>query len=177
DRSTSGGFAGVDAATQMMVSNDSHFSGAVWEPYSANKAWTLDNGEGWRNVYVKTRDKFNRTLTVSDSIYLGANLPLNELGPAQMATTQSQVTLYGLNGGSLPQAQFSPGWLADDTNGTFKKWWGNGESVSDSAAWGGTAYRLFPGNGESFAWVYDTGFVKDTPMVAYFRLKVNDNTS
>ncbi|MFZ1395796.1 MAG: hypothetical protein WAS33_02810, partial [Candidatus Promineifilaceae bacterium] len=31
--------------------------------------------------------------------------------------------------------------------------------------------------GESFAWVYDTGFIKETPLVAYFRLKVNDNSS
>ena len=177
DRSSGGGFEGLGAAAQMMVSNDAHFSGAVWEPYAANKAWTLANGEGWRAVYVKTRDLFNRTLTVSDRIYLGANLPLNELGPAQMSTTQSQITLYSLNGGSLPQAQFSLGWLADDTNDSFNKWWGNGERVNDATAWGGTAYRLYPGNGESFAWVYDTNFVKDTPFVAYFRLKVNDNTS
>jgi len=94
-----------------------------------------------------------------------------------MSTTQSQVTLYNVDGGTLPQVQFSPGWLADDTFGTFTKWWGNGESVSDPAAWGGTAYRLYPGDGESFAWVWDTTFIKDTPLVAYFRLKVNDNTS
>ena len=177
DRSPSGGFAGLGAATQMMVSNNADFSGAAWEPYSANKAWTLEGGSGWRDVYVKTRDNFNRSLTVSDTIYLGANVPLNELGPSQMSTTHSQVTLYNLNGGPLPQAQFSPGWLADDTLDTFTKWWGNGERVNDAAAWGGTAYRLYPGDGESFAWVYDTAFIKDTPLVAYFRLKVNNNTS
>jgi uncharacterized protein YkwD len=177
DRSTSGGFAGLSTATQMMVSNNVCFPGATWEPYTANKSWTLANGDGWREVFVKTRDKFNRSLTVSDTIYLGANLPLNELGAAQMSTTKSQVMIYNLNGGTLPQVQFSPGWLADDTSGTFNKWWGNGERVNDAAAWGGTAYRLYPGDGESFAWVYDTTFIKDTPMVAYFRLKVNNNTS
>jgi cysteine-rich secretory family protein len=177
DRSTGGGFAGLGSATEMMVSNDLYFSGATWEPYSSNRAWTLDGGQGWRDVYVKTRDKFNRSLTVSDTIYSGASVPQNELGPAQMASTQSQVTLYGLNGGALPQAQFSPGWMADDTQASFKKWWGNGERINDAAAWGGTAYLLYPGNGESFAWVDDWKFVKDTPLVAYFRLKVNDNTS
>ena len=177
DRSTSGGFAGLGTTTQMMVSNNPYFFGAAWGSYNANMVWALDSGQGWRDVYVKTRDKFNRSLTVSDTIYLGANVPLNELGPAQMSTTQSQVTLYNLHGGALPQAQFSPGWLADDTDGTFKNWWGNGERINDAAAWGGTAYRLYPGNGESFAWVYDTAFIKDTPLVAYFRLKVNDNTS
>jgi len=177
DRATNGGFAGLGAATQMMISNDVCFTGAEWEPYAANKAWTLNSSQGWRSVYVKTRDVFSRTLTVSDTIYLGANVPLNELSAAQFSTTQSQVTLYNLNGSGLSQAQFSLGWLADDTFGTFNKWWGNGERVSDVAAWGGTAYRLYPGDGESFAWVWDTTFIKDTPMMAYFRLKINDNTS
>lgn len=177
DRSSAGGFAGLGAAAQMMVSNDPCFASATWELYTANKAWTLTNEQGWRSVYVKTRDIFSRTLTVSDTIYLGADVPLNELGAAQMSTTQSQVTLYGLNGDGLPQAQFGLGWLADDTFETFTHWWGNGERVDDAAAWGGTAYRLYPGDGESFAWVWDTTFIKDTPLVAYFRLKVNSNTS
>jgi uncharacterized protein YkwD len=177
DRAPGTGFDGLDHATEMMVSNNPQFSGASWEPFNPNRAWTLASGEGWREVYVKTRDRFNRTLTVSDSIYLGANIPLHELGAAQMSTTQSQVTLYNLNGGALPQVQFSPGWLADDSDDSFSTLWGNGERVSDAAAWGGTAHRLFPGSGESSAWVYDWTFIKDVPLVAYFRLKVNDNTS
>jgi uncharacterized protein YkwD len=177
DRSTGGGFISLGAATQMMVSNNPYFYNAAWEPYSANKAWTLTSGVGWREVYVKTRDKFDRKLTVSDTIYLGGNAPLDELGATQMATTKSNVTIYDLDDGLFPQVQFSLGWLADDTNGTFTKWWGNGERINDTLAWGGTTYRLYPGNGESFAWVWDTEFIKDTPLIAYFRLKVNDNTS
>jgi hypothetical protein len=137
----------------------------------------LEDGQGWRSVYVKTRDVFNRTMTVSDTIYVGVDVPLDELGDAQMSTTQPWVTLYGLDGSGLPLVQLSPGWLADDTFGTFTHWWGNGERVNDGAAWGGTAYKLTPGDGESFAWVYDTTFIKDVPLVAYFRLKVNANTS
>jgi uncharacterized protein YkwD len=177
DRSATGGFAGQSAATQMMIASDACFTNAAWEPYAANKAWTLTGGQGWRSVYVKTKDAFNRTLTAADAIYLGAGLPLDELGAAQMSDTRPQVTLYNVNGGTLPQVQFSLGWLADDTYATFSKYWGNGERVNDAAAWGGTAYRLYPGDGESFAWVYDTSFIKNTPMVAYFRLKVSDNTS
>ena len=177
DRSIGGGFTGLSASAQMMISNNASFDGATWEPYNASKAWLLTSGTGWREVYVKTRDNFNRSLTVSDTIYVGANMPLNELGPAQMSTRQSQVTLYNLNGGTLPQAQFSPGWLADDTYETFSHLGGNGEPVNDSTAWGGTAYRLYPGAGESSAWVWDTTFIKDIPLVAYVRLKVNDNTS
>lgn len=177
DRSSAGGFAGLGAAEQMMVSNDPCFSGAVWEPYIADKAWTLSSGQGWQSVYVKTRDRYNRTLTVSDTIYVGADVPLSELGAVQMSTTQSQVTLHDLDGGGLPQAQFSLGWLADDTFVTFGLLWGNGERVDDEMAWGGTAYRLYPGSGESSAWVWDTTFFKDTPLMAYVRLKVNNNKS
>lgn len=177
DRSESGGFAGLSAATQMMVSNDACFTDATWEAYSARRSWVLASGQGWRSVYVQTRDVFSRTMTVSDTIHLGVNVPLNELGAAQMSTTQDQVTLYSLDNQNWAQVHFSLGWLADDTNETFKKWWGNGESVNDPKAWGGTAYRLDPGNGESFAWVYDTTFYKSIPMTAYFRLKVGDNTS
>jgi uncharacterized protein YkwD len=177
DRLAGAGFAGLGPATDMMVSNNALFDGAIWEPYNAHKTWALPNGTGWREVYVKTRDVFNRTLTASDTIYLGSGAPLNELGEMQMSTTQSKVILYDLYGGALPLAQFSPGWLADDTFGTFEKNWGNGERLNDPGAWGGTAYRLYAGDGESFAWVWDTTFITHTPFVAYFRLKVNDNSS
>jgi hypothetical protein len=161
----------------MIVSNDQCFTNAIWEPYTAEKSWTLSSGNGWKSVYVRTRDDFGRTISVADSIYLGANVPLDEIGPEQMSTTEPQVTLYDLDQGSWPRVQFSLGWLADDSNDTFTKWWGNGEPANDVAAWGGTAYRLYPGEGESFAWVYDTGFIRETPLVAYFRLKVNANSS
>jgi uncharacterized protein YkwD len=179
NRSTSGGFTSLGApVTQMMVSNSPDFAGAAWETYNANKAWTVTGGTGWRNVYVKTRDRFNRTQTLSDTIYLGATVPLNELSSAQMSTTQSQVTLYNLYGGPLPQVQFSPGWLGDDNSAAFTHWWGNGVRVNDAAAWGGTAFRFYPGTGESFAWMSEWRFpIANVPLVAYFRLKVNNNTS
>lgn len=173
----SGGFAGMGAAADMMLSNDACFAGAAWEPYNANKVWNLTAGEGWRTVYAKTRDTQGRTTTAGDKIFLGANVPLNQIGDAQMSTTQSQVTLYNLDGGAFNQAQFSLEWMADDTFDTFNLWWGNGGRVNDTAAWGGTAFRLQPGNGESFAWVWTTDFVKDVPLVAYFRLKVNNNSA
>jgi hypothetical protein len=160
DRESGGGFAGLSSAAQMQISNEACFTGATWKSYTAEKPWTLNSGSGWRSAYVKTRDAFSRTVTVSDTIYLGANVPPDQIGAAQMSTTSDRVTLCGLNTVGLPQVQFSLGWLADDGFGTFTKWWGNGERVTYPAAWGGTAYRLFPGDGESFAWVYDTGFIK-----------------
>jgi len=177
NREPGGGFAGMGPAVHMMVGHDPCFTHATWEPYTAEKTWTLEPGEGWRTVYVKTRDVLNRTMVVSDTIYLGHRAPLEELGPAQMSMTQGQVALYNLDGGGLPYAQFSLGWLADDTFETFTHWWGDGERVSDPDAWGGSAFRLRAGGGESFAWVWTTEFIRDVPLMAYFRLKVSGNTS
>jgi hypothetical protein len=114
---------------------------------------------------------------VSDTIYLGAEAPQEELGLHLASTARERVTLWGLDGGAqpLPYVQFSPNWFADDTLGTFTLWWGNGERVDDAAAQGGTAFRMRPGDGESFAWVWSTSFFKEVPLVAYFRLKVSDN--
>lgn len=177
DRTSGGGFAGLGPATQMMVSNNRCFDGASWEPYSAQKAWTLTTGMGWRTVYVKTEDSLGRTSTVSDTIYLGSNLPVSELSLEQASSRQDTVTIYDLDGGGLNQMQFSQNWAADDTFVTFGLNWGNGVRVNDTAALGGTAFRLYPGNGESNAWVWTTEFIKSTPMVAYVRLKVNNNSS
>ncbi len=163
--------------SEMMVANDVCFTGASWETYAAEKTWTLESGAGWRTVYVKTQDAVGRTTTVSDTIYLGESVPLDELGLHLASSTTDQVPLQGLDGGSLPYVQFSQNWFADDTFDTFGLWWGNGERVNDPAALGGTAFRLRPGDGESFAWVWTTEFFEDTPLVAYFRLKVSDNTS
>ncbi len=168
---------GIGSAVDMMIANTPTFAGSVWEPYSAEKVWHLLPGEGWKTVYVKMRDRFNRTITVNDTIYLGTNIPSNELGDAQASTTRSQVTISQFDSTGLPLLQLSPNWLVDDLFATFKLHWGNGEQIRDATAIGGTAFRLYPGNGESYAWVWTTNFIKDVPLVAYFRLKINANTS
>lgn len=177
NRQAGGGFREFSPATEMMVGKDRCFTGASWEPYQNEKIFTLDPGTGWRSVYVRTRDTLGRTMTVSDTIYLGADLPTGELGYAQMSTTTDRVTLYNLNGGGLPQVQFSLDWRVDNTFSTFGKNWGNGETINDAAAWGGSAYRMFDGDGETMAWVWTTEFIRDTPFVAYVRLKVSNNSS
>jgi hypothetical protein len=177
DRLPGGGFAELGPATEMLIGNDRCLIDASWVPYSAHKAWMLESGEGWREVYVQTRDSLGRTVTVSDTIYLGANLPLPELDLLQASSTRDTVTLYDLDGAGLPLVQLSLNWIVDDTFSTFDLNWGNGERVNDAAALGGTAFRLYPGAGDSYAWVWTTQFVKETPLVAYVRLKVSDNSS
>ena len=178
DRPSGGGFKGMGPASHMLVGNDICFTGSTWEPYATEKPWSLAPGAGWREVYVKTRDTLNRTMIVSDAIYLGASVPLQELGYAQMSTTGDSVTIYDLNGGWLPGMQFSLGWAVDHTFCTFGLLRGTGHAVADSDAWGGAAYRLtYTSASESAAWVWTTDFVKATPMTGYVRLKVGDNTS
>ncbi len=174
----SGGLTDIGPAVNMMVSNNACFIGASWQPYQTEPNWTLPSGDGWKTVYSRLRDGLGRTLTASDSIYLGANLPTSELSFNQLSQNSSQMTLYNLNGNGLPKAQFSLGWIGDDQNSNFNKWWGNGERVIDSAATGGTAYRMFPGNGETMAWIAQWGFLPgNNNFVAYFRLKTNNNST
>jgi hypothetical protein len=176
-RESGNGFSGVGPAVDMMLANNGCFTGATWEPYTPEKSWTLDLGTGWRTVYAKTRDALGRTSVVSDTIYLGPDLPLDELSLRLASATHDQVTVYGLDGGGLPYFQLSQNWFADDSNDNFSLLWGNGESVNDPQALGGTAFRLRPGDGESYAWVWTTEFFKDRPFVAYFRLKTDDNSA
>ena len=177
DRAAGGGFAEMGPATEMRISNEPCFRNAMWEPFSDERAWQLENGQGWRDVYVQTRDSLNRTVTVSDTVYMGSSAPPGEVSLAQAATTQDEITLYDLDSNGLPFAQLSLDWVVDDTYATFALNWGNGGRVNDPDAAGGTAFRLQPGGGEAYAWVWTTEFIKDTPFVAYARLKVSDNSS
>jgi hypothetical protein len=94
----------------------------------------LEPGTGWRTVYVKTRDAVGRSTVVSDTVYRGANVALDELSLAQAASTTDRVTAYNLDGGNRPYVQLSQNWFADDAFDTFNLWWGNGERVNDVAA-------------------------------------------
>lgn len=172
-----GDIIGMGAAVEMMISNNPTFPGAVWEPYTAEKGWILEPGEGWRTVYVKTRDRLGRTVTVSDTIYLGENLPREELSDALMSTTRPEVTISGTDQSGWSHVQFSPGWLADNTFPNFSLLWGSGETVADEMAAGGSAFRLNAGAGEARSWIWTTTFPQDIPLVAYFRIKTSDNAA
>ncbi len=171
-------FTALRPATAMMIASNPCFIGASWQPFTTETRYRLPEGEGWRTVYVKTRDAVGATQVVSDTIYLGAQLPAAELS-ATLSDRQPAVTLSGLSHPSFTQAQFSLGWLVDETYPTFRLLWGAGGRVTDTAAWGGYAFRLGLANMESSAWVYEyrPTMLADQPLVAYVRLKIADNTS
>jgi hypothetical protein len=114
----------------------------------------------WR----ESNRRIGATLASGQGIYLGTDVPLHELDLGQAGNTWPSVTPYDLDGGDLPLVQMSLNWAVDDTFGTFGRKWGNGERVHDGDALGGTALRLRPGAGESYAWVWTTEFIKETPL-------------
>jgi uncharacterized protein YkwD len=88
---------GTGWANEIMLSNSADFSGASWEPFTAERQWTLACDNGAKTVYAKIR---NATDTahgpVSDTITLAAT------DPYHLAVSNSAVTfLYGQDTGQL----------------------------------------------------------------------------
>lgn len=68
--------------TQIMISENSDFSGASWETYSAEKSFTLSSGDGTKTVYVKFGNgDGGQTSVVSDSIILDTTAPTTSISP------------------------------------------------------------------------------------------------
>jgi hypothetical protein len=176
DQDTGSGWSGVGPTLEMMIANSPDFAGAAWEPYVAEKEWTLAAGEGWRTVYVKTRDRLGQITIVHDSIYLGNRAADNQLALEYATQVDEGFTLRGLPGGHT-HVQFSLNWMADDGDEHFELLEGQGERINDPAAIGSSAFRLTGGSGTSFAWSWNSSPFGKAPAVAYFRLKAADNRS
>ncbi len=176
DQDTGDGWAGVGPTLEMMISNSPDFAGAQWESYVTEKDWTLDAGEGWRTVYVKSRDRLGQVTVVHDSIYLGSTVPDNALSLDYATHVDDGFTLSGLPGG-YTHIQFSLNWLADNSDDNFQLLDGQGERVNDAAAVGGGAFRLIGGSGSALAWSWASSPFGKVPAVAYFRLKIGSNSS
>lgn len=56
------------SASQMMVSENSDFSGASWETYASPKSFLLSSGFATKTVYVKIKNANGESTTRSDSI-------------------------------------------------------------------------------------------------------------
>lgn len=166
------GFTGQGESVAMMIANDPAFTGATWQPYAAEVDWTLASGDGWKTVYVKTRDALGRTVVVHDTIYLGAAMPLSELsfdGASQFGTG---FRLQRIEAAGWPQVQFSMDWVGDDSDPNFTA--SGATRVGDALAVGGAAMRL-PRGGTATIWT--GGYLAARPGVAYFRAKVSDRSS
>jgi len=171
------GFTGLGASVEMMVANDPNFAGAVWQTYQAEIDWVLAPGDGWKSVYVKTRDALGRTALAFDTIYLGSDLPTNQLSFDGASQVGNGFNLARIEAGNWPKVQFSMGWVGDNSDPTFAISGGLAQTLDDTAAVGGTYTRLQPGSNPTIANVWSSGHLAASPGVAYFRVKVGDNTS
>lgn len=85
-------------ATQMMISNEPSFLNSTWIPYVNNLDWTLPDGEGKKNIYIKFKSSTGSTSsTIMSSVTLikstifdptpdmsyTFNTPLNNKSPLQ----------------------------------------------------------------------------------------------
>jgi hypothetical protein len=87
---------------EMQISNDGGFTGAVWEPYSANKAWQITryrNQEITRLVYVRFRDvDGNVSSLYLDDIILDLDAPHGHVSVAGQGTLLELAATDDLSG-------------------------------------------------------------------------------
>lgn len=168
------GLRGMGPAIEMMVANDPDFTNAQWEPYTTEKSWQLYEGEGWRSVYVKTRDAQGRSVTVFDSIYLGTSIPTADLNLQQACSFRQRIAIDSLDRTGWPQVQLSLNWQGDNTDTTFQDTNKIGQTVTDADAIGQSAYLMNAGDNAGHVRYWTTSFHKDVPLVAYFRIKASN---
>jgi hypothetical protein len=65
----------LTGVTGMMVSNDPTFQGLEWTDPMTIMNWTLEEGSGTRNVYIRIRDAVGWASDLSDSIILDMDPP------------------------------------------------------------------------------------------------------
>ena len=98
---------GATGASKMMISNDSTFTGELWENYLTSKNWTLISGNGVKTVYAKFKDTAGNVSTaVSDTITLGSVVipaPATPPSPTPTSTTYNFGTTT-LKNGSVGEA-------------------------------------------------------------------------
>ncbi|MEM1137274.1 MAG: hypothetical protein AAGI07_15655, partial [Bacteroidota bacterium] len=87
----------AEGASEMMVSNSSHFRTAKWAPYKEKLNWTLLGGDGTKVVYVKFRDEArNESGVASATIRLDTQPPIPQyikINGGKTSTTETRVTL------------------------------------------------------------------------------------
>jgi predicted GH43/DUF377 family glycosyl hydrolase len=69
----------VSGIKDIALSNTEDFLGAAWQPYSETVTWTLSEGNGLKQVWVRFRDNAGNTVTHSDKIFLRDTRPTGTL--------------------------------------------------------------------------------------------------
>ncbi|OGY59409.1 MAG: hypothetical protein A3F24_00940 [Candidatus Colwellbacteria bacterium RIFCSPHIGHO2_12_FULL_44_17] len=84
---------GATGASDVLLSNDSNFTGAVWIVYGTSKSWMLSSSNGVKTVYAKFRDNAgNVSAVISDTITLDPTASTSETAAQTTTTTPSTTT-------------------------------------------------------------------------------------
>jgi hypothetical protein len=72
----------ISGVTEMRISNRADFEGAVWEPYSTTKLWTLaPNAANQATVFVEFKDAAGNVSDIAHETFtVDADLPTDQLG-------------------------------------------------------------------------------------------------
>jgi uncharacterized protein YkwD len=161
----------------MKVSNLPTLAGAQWEPFAARRSWTLSPGTGWKSVWVVTRDAVGRTTLLTDRIYLGTSLPLEELSLEQASNIGSvfAINAWPVTGQGASGVRLSMGWVLDGAPPALTVYRGLSQLIPSADAIGGSELRLIGGSREGYARGVMSGIPAGRILTAYFRLKVNDS--
>lgn len=165
--------APLSPAVQMKIANEPTFESAAWEPFAAEKQWTLEGGTGWRTVHVLTRDGLGRTRLLTDTIFLGDSVPKEQISLDQATNIGSAFAISALPAAASGAIRLSLGWQLD--NPAFPVYRGPNLVIGDPAAVGGSALLLVGDEQESIARAESYELPVDRMLTAYLRLKVSDN--
>ncbi|MBF0442607.1 MAG: carboxypeptidase regulatory-like domain-containing protein [Oligoflexales bacterium] len=132
-------------AQDMMICNDSTFTGCSWETFSETKSWTLTDGDGAKTVYAKIRDKWGyESAVLSYAIILDMTAPTSTSvsinGGASSIPTKNTILTLSATGASQMYITNTSGCSSEgswETYATSKSW-----RLSPSAGTG-TVYAKF----------------------------------
>ena len=159
-------------AVAMKIANDPGFAGAQWEAVTTERAWQLAPGNGWRTVYVLTRDALGRTTLVTDTIFVGAEAPREEISLDQASNIGAAYRITTLPAGMEAELRLSQGWVMEDTDPGFEVLFGSSAVIDDADAVGGRATVLYAGYREGLARGATNELPLDRLLTAFFRLKI-----
>ncbi|MBU4579911.1 fibronectin type III domain-containing protein [Patescibacteria group bacterium] len=91
---------GATNAAKMTISNNSNFTGAVWEAYATSKAWTLTSGDGTKTVYIKFQDIYGvATAAISDAITLDTSIIIPSYSDGALLKSATEEKVYVIKNG------------------------------------------------------------------------------
>ncbi len=138
---------------------------------------TLTTGIGWKTVYVITRDALGRTTQLSDQIYYGAALPIEQMTLEQTANIgfAYAISQWPVSTQEAQAVRLSLGWIMDGLPPALVVLRGSSEVTPNPAAVGGSELRLPGAAQQATVRGLMNALPTDRILTAYYRLKAESN--